>query len=204
MQKLTHPFPNQAVINLVSQYAHSDGLILDVGCHSGLIGQAVKQQTGCPVWGIDCSFSAIRLARKKLDKAIAGDITQNRIRLPRHRFQIIILSNILEHLAYPQPTLIRLKRYLKKGGYIVIAVPNIAFYSMRWCIFTGRFEYQSFGILAEDHLRFFTLKSARRMIAAAGLKVIEQQTNYTGWRAVIARRWPTLLASQFVFVCRNQ
>jgi hypothetical protein len=79
----------------------------------------------------------------------------------------------------------------------------------------GLFDYDQRGILDRTHVRFFTRRSFRRVLASTGLEVVVER--YAGLpldvlgvdgppgRAVAAidrvtrRVWPTMFAYQFVF-----
>lgn len=201
--KANHPFPSPAVINLAQKCLSPTSIVLDVGCHTGLTGKTLKKLSGGQVWGIDISEKAIKKAKKVLDKTILTDINSPDLDLPKNFFDLIIMSNILEHLPNPSAILIKFKKFLKKRGLFLIAVPNIAFWSIRLGLLVGKFEYQDFGVLDKGHLRFFTLSSSRKLVQEAGLEIKEETTNYVGWRAKIAQLWPTLLASQFVILCKK-
>ena len=76
-------------------------------------------------------------------------------------FDIIVFADILEHLKEPLEVLKRYKKYLKDDGYIIISIPNIANWKIRFKSLLGRFEYNEYGILDSGHLRFFNEKSQR-------------------------------------------
>ncbi|MDP3955007.1 MAG: methyltransferase domain-containing protein, partial [bacterium] len=118
------------------------------------------------------------------------------------KYDLIILSNILEHLKAPLEIILKIKKNLKKNGHLLIAIPNIAFWQVRRDLLFGKFKYQKEGILNEEHLRFYTYKTFTNLLSEAKLKIIETQTNYQGWRAFIADFWPTMLASQFIILCQ--
>lgn len=196
-----HPFPNFSVITLAQKYLSSSSLVLDVGCNKGQIGKIIKDRTGCRVVGIDNSQKVLKRAKEVLDKVILADVESKNLILRNRQFDLIIFSNILEHLKNPIAVLKNFKRYLKPEGFFLIAVPNTAFWSIRLNLLLGRFDYQEVGILSWDHLRFFTLKTLKKMLQEAGLEIEVLITNYLGWREKIARLWPTLLASQFITLC---
>jgi hypothetical protein len=53
---------------------------------------------------------------------------------------------------------------LRSGGTVLIAVPNVLSWVMRWRFLRGDFEYQSEGVLDDTHLRFFTYLTADRYL----------------------------------------
>jgi 2-polyprenyl-3-methyl-5-hydroxy-6-metoxy-1,4-benzoquinol methylase len=72
------------------------------------------------------------------------------------KFDFILFSHILEHLREPAIVLSKFSLLLESGGTILIAVPNVVSWPMRWKLLRGNFEYQSTGVLDDTHLRFFT------------------------------------------------
>lgn len=84
-------------------------------------------------------------------------------------YDFIVMADVIEHIANPAPLLDQLKTLLSPGGNIVISTPNIAFASVRLALLNGRFDYVESGILERTHLRFYTLKSLRALLAAVGL-----------------------------------
>ncbi len=202
--KNEHPFPSLAVITLAQKYLSPTSLVLDVGCNRGQTGKILKKRTGCRVFGIDNSQEVIKEAKEVLNQAILADIELDKIDFDKELFDLIILSNILEHLKSPLVVLKSLKRHLKPDGYFLIAVPNIAFWQLRLDLLLGRFNYQEVGIISKDHLRFFTLKTFKELLADDGLEITEITTNYLGWRDIIAKLGPTLLASQFVIISKQK
>lgn len=192
----SHPYPNLALLAIAQRLVDSSSWVLDVGCHQGEMGKILKKVTGGHIVGLDRDSHALREAKKVLDGVILADLE----RWPgtsRH-FNLVIASNILEHLKDPRTVLLRLKGCLKPGGQILLAIPNIAFWPVRLDLLLGRFEYKNEGILNQGHLRFFTLKTLRKLIKEAELKEQFLTTSYFGWRNRVAFFCPTLLASQFI------
>ena len=144
--------------------------ILDVGCATGYLG-AVLKKFGCEVYGVEISKEAIEEARKVLDEVIWGNIETINLPWEKESFDIIILSDILEHLFHPKKVLLKLKNYLKPEGYFLIVLPNVAHYSIRLMLLRGKWEYKDYGILDYGHLRFFTKDSAKNMIKECGLYI---------------------------------
>lgn len=74
--------------------------VLDVGCGIGVVAYEVAQKTGAAVTGIDCDADSIRKARAKFShtniRYVLGDATSG---IPGGKFDVVILSNVLEHLG---------------------------------------------------------------------------------------------------------
>jgi 2-polyprenyl-3-methyl-5-hydroxy-6-metoxy-1,4-benzoquinol methylase len=153
--------------------------VLDVGCGIGLNGAAAKR-TGARVTGIEIVPASIERAKKVLDEVLVADIERDaslRDALGARRFDLLLLADVLEHTTEPRAVLERLVPYLEEDGHVLISLPNVAAWPVRFDLLAGRFEYTSSGILDDTHLRFFTRESAIAMIESAGLQVLRVEQN---------------------------
>lgn len=148
--------------------------ILDIGCGEGFFGQLCKQKRNAEVWGVELNKIATEKARCKLDKVLVGNIEFNDIDIPESYFDCIVFNDILEHLQYPWSVLVKIKKYLKFGGYIVASIPNIRYYdNMKSLLINKDWEYADYGIMDKTHLRYFTNKSIKNMFEKCGYKVLK-------------------------------
>ena len=82
------------------------------------------------------------------------------------RFDLIILFQVLEHLAEPLVTLRRSARLLERGGVMVVAVPNIASWQARL------FGRSWFHLDVPRHLHHFSPAALACAFEKAGLTVV--------------------------------
>ena len=153
--------------------------VLDVGCGIGLNGAAARRR-GAVVTGIETDAGAAAEARKRLDEVLALDITDEaamRAGLGDRRFDLILLADVLEHVADPLSVLKRLLGHLAEDGHVIASLPNVAAWTVRLGLLAGRFDYRPSGILDDSHLRFFTRETARRLLEDAGLEVLRIEQN---------------------------
>ena len=153
--------------------------MLDVGCGYGALGREFRRQ-GCVVWGIERDRTAAAVASEGLDRVIKGDITDTDMlhrELNGCQFDIIVFSDVLEHMPDPSAVVRLISQYLKPGGKVIISVPNVANWYTRMSLLFGRFTYQDSGVLDRTYLRFFTRRSALDFIRACGLQI--ESVDYT-------------------------
>ena len=85
-------------------------------------------------------------------------------------YDLILLLDVIEHLADPEQFLIDLRNRsqateaVRRPPHVVISTPNIAFVAIRMNLLAGRFSYAERGILDITHKRLFTRSSLRRML----------------------------------------
>lgn len=153
--------------------------VLDVGCGAATT-SAYIQRLGNRVVGIDAASEAVITASQRLSRVVhldVGDSAAVMTELGEARFDVIIFADMLEHLSWPVGIVKAYLPLLKPNGSIIISLPNVGLWSVRFAHLFGRFEYQDTGVLDRTHLRFFTRKSALRMLDAAGLRVVRRTYN---------------------------
>jgi len=105
---------------------------------------------------------------------ITGDICQEECRqLIKEDFDLVIISDVLEHVTCPQVVLEEIKSYLRQQSHVLVSLPNIAHFRMRLHLLRGRFDYTDEGILDKTHLRFYTLRTARELIESCGYNIVD-------------------------------
>jgi len=155
--------------------------VLDLGCSTGILGEHIKQKNSAEVVGIEANEQMARIAEKKLDKVIIGNIQKIELEdllLPNY-FDCIIFADILEHLKDPWSVLKKCERFLDHNGVIIASVPNIRHHNtIINLVFKGYWPYRERGIHDKTHLRFFTLKNIKEMFRNVGLKIVRVERNY--------------------------
>jgi ubiquinone/menaquinone biosynthesis C-methylase UbiE len=154
---------NRALIALLDSDVRQ---ILDIGCGAGDNAELVHSRIpDCQVHGITHSAAEAELAKRRMMSCSVWDIEGD---IPAEfnamRFDAMIFSHVLEHVRDPELVLRKFSRLLKNGGTVLIAVPNVLSWSMRWRFLRGDFEYQSDGVLDDTHLRFFTYLTADKYL----------------------------------------
>ena len=148
----------------------NDG-VLDVGCGNGALtydlGKKVKK-----IIGIDINENNIIIAKNKFSRKnieyIHGDILTE---IPNQRFDVIILSNVLEHIDNRQELLKKLK---KSASKILLRVPLI---NRSWIDLYKKelgLEYR----LDKTHKIEYTIKNFKKEIEGVGLNIIKYSIQF--------------------------
>ena len=148
--------------------------VLDVGCGFATTSARI-QNLGNEVTGIDESPEIATIAGKRLSRIIEADVQT--ADLGDERFDVIILADVLEHLAWPVSILKRYLQWLAPEGSVIISLPNVGLWSVRLAHLLGRWQYEETGVLDRTHLRFFTRNSAHWLMDQAGLDVVKTTYN---------------------------
>lgn len=157
---------------LMLELVGRDQVVLDVGCASGYLAEALGKQ-GCMVSGIEYDAAEAEKARPFLQQTVVADLNQVEVgeQFPDVTFDTIVFGDVLEHLLSPETVLTSALSLLKPEGTVVISIPNVAHGAVRLTLLQGRWDYRPTGLLDRTHIRFFTLETLLAMLANAGLVV---------------------------------
>jgi SAM-dependent methyltransferase len=180
-------FGNRALLRSVHDQLPPGGAVLDVGCASGGLLAALEDHAGRRV-GIEPDPVAATAARRHADEVHVGSVHD--VEPGDRSFDVVVLGDVLEHVADPDGALRRAAGWVAPGGRLVLSVPNVAHWSIRLEVLRGRWEYRASGILDDTHLRFFTWHSAADLVTAAGLATVERRPVISGLGAHLGRRVP--------------
>jgi len=172
--------------------------ILDVGCNYGSLGKELLKKKVITD-GVDINKKALFEAKKYYRRVFLRDLYNPSLDIGNNKYDYLVFSDLLEHIPRPDKLILDAKKYLKKSGLLIASIPNVARLEIRLKLLFGKFDYSP-GILSQDHLRFFTRESAKKMFVDSGYRV--EKIIPTGF-GHMTKIFPTLTAFQNVFVCRK-
>lgn len=110
------------IIRLMKKFAMK-GDLLDVGCGIGTLLSQIPVKTGITeISGCDFSQEAIEIAERAGFNVFVADLTDINT-FPPKKYDIIICSEVLEHIEDDDSALLHLHSLVQNGGRIVISVP---------------------------------------------------------------------------------
>ena len=137
------------------------GRLLDVGCNEGR-GLELYRRNGFHAEGLEINPRAARTARAKGFEVHEGKLEDFR---PREPYQVVVLSNVLEHCPDPLSMLRHVHRMLEPGGRVWIGCPNAR---SAWMPLFGRYWIHWHPPF---HLFQFSPDSLARLLREAGFRV---------------------------------
>ena len=167
--KLTDPYSSHTIIAGALQKSGLAGRrILELG-----VGDATLTEVMCRGGGevtcVEMDPQFADLARPFAREVIIANAEGLNYRLEQEaKYDIIVAADILEHLADPETILSRLKTGLRRGGLLVVSLPNVANLYVRLNLLLGRFPYHTKGLLDQTHLRFYTLTTMHKLLVKTG------------------------------------
>ncbi len=137
--------------------------VLEVGCGAGGI-LSVFNDKGCETLGLDFDKRYLDYARKKNIKVLNGSLEMLK---KNQKFDLIIMSHVLEHIVNPLDFLENLVKHLKKEGILYLEVPSLEL------VRDGGFEHDLLNYWQNAHTIHFTVKSLNLLCNQVGLKSIK-------------------------------
>ena len=200
---------------LVLQQVAGAPRVLEIGCATGYMSQELMAR-GSAVVAVEVNEQAAAIARARGIDVRVGSLEDALRPAEIGSFDCVTFADVLEHVATPDTFLRNALTYLRPGGHVVVSIPNVAHWSVRFQLLRGNFDYTRTGLLDDTHLRLFTAASVERLLAEAGLHVVDRRytiglscygkVNHPDlwWQRqkvlrTLARRWPGMFAFQFVW-----
>lgn len=144
------------------------GKLLEVGSGSGRFLDRMRR-AGWQVQGTDFDPAVARRVRQKYGLKIdVGDLSG--LRYPAGTYDVVALSQVIEHVHDPLALLGECHRVLRAGGRVVLSTPNAAGLAHR------RYRRCWRGLEPPRHLHIFTPSALAECARASGLKVEMMRT----------------------------
>jgi 2-polyprenyl-3-methyl-5-hydroxy-6-metoxy-1,4-benzoquinol methylase len=160
------------LIEALSKFDYKEKKILDIGCGSGAI-DFYLTKNGASVLGIDISKKAIETCITSSNVlGLQQNLSFKVIDFPKNtinqKFDIIICSEVLEHLADDKLAIRQISKMLKSNGVFIVSVPSKNAPLFRWG-FAADFDKEV------GHLRRYSENDLIKLFAANGLTIISSR-----------------------------
>lgn len=150
------------------------GKLLEIGCGTGLFLEEIIRYPYWQASGVEPSDRASAYAQEKLSiKIHTGRIED--VDLPTESYDVIVMWNVVEHLAYPVRDLKNIISLIKPGGWLVFSVPNIESIEAR---LFGRYWV---GWDLPRHLYIFPQQALNKILHNLGLQIEGVDNVSTGY-----------------------
>ena len=155
------PF-QEARIEKIKHILRPDMKVLEIGCSAGHFLKAVSPSVAECV-GLEYNASDVEFVRNVLEFPVWSEPLE-KTNCPFEYFDMVAMFQVFEHVADPVSFLAQVGRCLKKGGYLVIEVPNIndALLSVYDIPSYAEFYFR------EPHVFYYSLDTLKRMVKGCG------------------------------------
>jgi len=158
--------------------------VLDMGCAQATA-SLILAENGFDVTAFDLNRNFLDYAKKKKEFGEISFVCGNAMHLPfrKNYFDIIIMGELIEHVAYPEKLIKQAKRCMKKNGILIITTPNNHLFlgrisGCRAPLFENiaerkKMRARQFGPSGSDHLFVFNIDCLKNLLLKEKFRVID-------------------------------
>ncbi|MBN1824449.1 MAG: class I SAM-dependent methyltransferase [Endomicrobiales bacterium] len=139
--------------------------ILDMGCSTGCLLSLFKKEGYGNLLGVDPSPSCAKTVKEVYGIEAVADNIANFDK--GERYDLIVLSAVLEHLVDFSEAMLKIKSLLKENGLLFIEVPDASRFNSY--IYTA---FQQFSI---EHINYFSEYSVKNLLSSYSLETVKVQ-----------------------------
>jgi SAM-dependent methyltransferase len=148
---------------LAGQLIRASHEVAEIGCGHGLLQRAIEESYGREVAGFDLNEFALHGNLSLSSELYCYDIYARNAAL-RERFDLLLLFDVLEHIADEDGFLSAAKFHLSAGGRLVVNVP------------AGQWAFSAYD-KAAGHVRRYSIRDLKYAAGRSGFNV----TRWTYW-----------------------
>lgn len=161
--------------------------VLDLGCGNGSLSYLIAQQ-GYEVVGVEESESGFELARLNFPdcqfiQASIYDLPYTKL---ENSFDIVVSSEVIEHLLYPRELVKAAKKCLKPNGRLILTTPYHGYFKFLALALMGKMDKHLNPLWDGGHIKFFS---------TATITALLRSEHYTNIKFYFAGRAPYLWKS---------
>ena len=157
---------------------------VDIGCGTGAMLQSARDRGAKRLIGTEINQASLGECSRAgiADALYNADLCDESLpkELKNCQADVVFCNQTLEHLHKPNEAIKNISRILKKGGILLISVPNLAHYSFFLPLLTGRDNRGVFDVPA--HFATYNLRSIKSFLNRQGFEVVkaEPSRSYKG------------------------
>lgn len=158
----------EKLANILSFRIKNNFSILDMGCSTGTFLSIMKERGYTNLTGVDPSQSCVDLVKNKYHiNAVKGTISSYET---EDKYDVIVMSAILEHVVDINNSIEKIKSLLKPDGIILFEVPD-----------ANRFKdfiFTPFQQFSQEHINFFTKESFDNLCIKHNLNIVYSRSSF--------------------------
>lgn len=201
---------------LLQPYLKKGLKVLDIGCYTADLLNVLPKDID--YYGVDGDKAALEIAKSRGAKVYEVDLEAQEIPLLDEKFDVVIATEVLEHLKDPQRLIKQILTLTKEGGIVLLSLPNECTIFHRIKVIFG-LGIDGTGFEPHYHLHFPTLKQNDDFIEKyfcilkkkywihAGLGgtfgILVSKIPDGFWLALAAIS-PSLFARGVIYLCQNR
>ncbi len=184
--------------------------LMDIGIGSGEIAKHCREQfpdRSLSLTGVDIAQSLLKAHAELYDSVRVANVdTAGWTSAFAKPFQIVVASELVEHLFRPDIFFKTVRTVLTPDGYLVLSTPNMLLWSQRIKFLLGRHRWSDGGVFEWGHIHLFSWKFLVRQLEQHGFKVVATKhllhpNALHRWQRLLS---PGLFAFQFIVLAQKK
>jgi len=156
--------------NLFKKWIGSGKTVLDIGIQRGNLTQYYSENN--KIIGIDIDKRSLDFVKKKFGFEVYHiDLNEDILPFNNSTVDVVVISEVLEHVLFPKKVLRDCYRVLKPAGLIIGSVPNAGYYARRKSHLMGKDIDADYSIEGE-HIKLFFKSTLIKLLKETGFKDI--------------------------------
>jgi 2-polyprenyl-3-methyl-5-hydroxy-6-metoxy-1,4-benzoquinol methylase len=176
--------------------------VLELGTGPGTVTRILHSKA-CKVTGVEMDPETLAMCAPFCERTLQANLEDPswHASLAGEKFDVVMCADVLEHLRDPRPLLTLLPQFLNDTGCVLMSLPNATHLTVVASLLTGRFPYQTKGLLDTTHLRFFGRDDIDALLRECGLLWQQWETvQVDPAQAELSHFWNQLEASEQEFL----
>lgn len=206
-------------VRVLNRYLRTNDRLLDLGVYPGHIALVLAKKMNVRVYGVALTTSEVfesKMKKSQID-IIRLDLDRQDLSFNDKTFQVVLCSEVIEHLDSPSRLIREAHRILVDNGMLILTTPNIARIRNRISFFLHGVspnicppgEYSPFSSHEWLHFREYTLEEIHKLLGENGFQVVEssylinQHFNESHLRTMVKGLMPRSLRRGIIVVAHK-
>lgn len=189
-QRLWHEWKWLVIKHLLLKQLKTSTKILEIGCAGGhltsLLGDLYPKAR---ITGIDVYGHSIELAKSRFPKLQFKVADAHDLPFARNTFDLVVLSETIEHVVKPSLVLHEISRVLKRDGQLLIEMDSGSrLFRFVWYMWT---RFGRGRVWRQAHLHPFTAKELESLIVSNGFRIQDKLFSHFGMAVsfLVSPKW---------------
>jgi 2-polyprenyl-3-methyl-5-hydroxy-6-metoxy-1,4-benzoquinol methylase len=153
--------------------------VLDIGCGNGMFAKYLKINTiwggggGVKVVGMEPSISGVENARLLVPDAKFYHIGvyDSPEEIEETNFDVVVSTEVIEHLFYPRELLRFAKAKLKSEGYIILSTPYHGYLKNLMLSLFNKWDFHHTSLQDGGHIKFWSKNTLSELLKEEGFEI---------------------------------
>jgi 2-polyprenyl-3-methyl-5-hydroxy-6-metoxy-1,4-benzoquinol methylase len=172
-----HDYLISPLLELLSQEklpSQTKPRVLDLGCGNGSLSHLIAQQ-GYEVVGVEDSEQGVAIARRSFPDChfIQASIYELPYAELENSFDIVLSTEVIEHLLYPRELVRAAKKCLKPNGRLILTTPYHGYLKNLVLALSGKMDTHFNSLWDGGHVKFFSVSTLAQLLETENYRNIK-------------------------------